>query len=50
MNNRGESNNDDQVEKILNDVKKYKIKIKDVGKTGIQVANEFGIIDKFQNN
>lgn len=50
MNNSAESKKDDHIEKILNDVQKYIIKIKDVGKTGIQVANEFGIIDKPQNN
>lgn len=50
MNNVAESKNDDQVEKILNDVQKYMIKFKDVSQTGIKIANEFGIIDKPQNN
>lgn len=50
MNNSAESKNDDQVEKILNDVQKYMIKFKDVSQTGIKIANEFGIIDKPQNN
>lgn len=50
MNNSTESNNDDQVEKILNDIEKYMIKVTDVGKTGIKIANEFGIINKPQNN
>lgn len=50
MNNSAESKNDDHIEKILNDAQKYMIKVKDVGKTGIKIANEFGIIDKPQNN
>ena len=50
MNNSAESKKDDHIEKILNDLQKYMIKFKDVSQTGIKIANEFGIIDKPQNN
>ena len=45
-----EEKNDCHMEKTLNDITKLMIKFKDVGKTGIEIANEFGIIDKLQNN